>query len=330
MASYIGRRKFLATLGGAAAAWPFAARAQQPAMPVIGFLWSGERDSGAHRVTAFRDGLNEAGYVEGQNVTFEHRWAEGHYDRLPELATDLVRRRVAVIATEGTPAAFAAKTATTAIPIVVVMGGDPVQMGLIASLNRPGGNVTGVNVLISALLAKQLEILHEMVPGAALIGFLVNPTGPSGESETRDVQAAAEVLGQKLLVVRASTEGELESAFATLARQQAGALVIGADVFFNNRLAQLVAMASRQALPSIYVLRDFPAMGGLMSYGTSLTDGFRRVGSYAGRILKGERPAELPMQQSTKVELVINLKTAKALGISIPLPLLGRADEVIE
>jgi putative ABC transport system substrate-binding protein len=326
----IRRRDFITLLSSAAATWPLAAHAQQAAMPVIGFLWSGERDSGARRVTAFRDGLNEAGYIEGQNVTFEHRWAEGHYDRLPELAADLVRRRVAVIATEGTPAAFAAKTATTAIPIVVVMGGDPVQMGLIASLNRPGGNVTGVNVLISALLAKQLEILHEMVPGAALIGFLVNPTGPSGESETRDVQAAAEVLGQKLLVVRASTEGELESAFATLARQQADALVIGADVFFNNRLAQLVAMASRQALPSIYVLRDFPAMGGLMSYGTSLTDGFRRVGSYAGRILKGERPAELPMQQSTKVELVINLKTAKALGVSIPLPLVGRADEVIE
>jgi putative ABC transport system substrate-binding protein len=326
----IRRRDFITLLSSAVATWPLAAHAQQPALPVIGFLWSGERDSGARRVTAFRDGLNEAGYIEGQNVTFEHRWAEGHYDRLPELAADLVRRRVAVIATEGTPAAFAAKTATTAIPIVVVMGGDPVQMDLIASLNRPGGNVTGVNVLISALLAKQLEILHEMVPGAALIGFLVNPTGPSGESETRDVQAAAEVLGQKLLVVRASTEGELESAFATLARQQAGALVIGADVFFNNRLAQLVAMASRQALPSIYVLRDFPAMGDLMSYGTSLTDGFRRGGSYAGRILKGERPAELPMQQSTKVELVINLKTAKALGVSIPLPLVGRADEVIE
>jgi putative ABC transport system substrate-binding protein len=325
----IRRREFITLLGGAAA-WPFAARGQPSAMPVIGFLWSGGRDFGAHRVTAFRDGLDEAGYFEGRNVTFEHRWAEGHYDRLPELAADLIRRQVAVIVAEGTPAAFAVKTATTAIPIVVVMGGDPVQMGLIASLNRPGGNVTGVNVLVSALLAKQLEILREMVPGAGLIGFLVNPTGPNGESETRDVQAAAEVLGQKLLVVRASTDGELEWAFAALARQRVSALVIGADVFFNNRLAQLVAMANRQALPSIYVFRDFPAMGGLMSYGTSLTDGFRRIGSYSGRILKGERPAELPMQQSTKVELVINLKTAKTLGISIPLPLFGRADEVIE
>jgi putative ABC transport system substrate-binding protein len=297
-------------------------------MPVIGYLSAGWGRSPL--IAVFRRTLAEASYVEGHTAAIEYRWAEGRYDRLPELAADLVRRQVAVIVAEGTPAAFAAKTATTAIPIVVIMGGDPVQTGLIASLNRPGGNVTGVNILVSALLAKQLEILHEMVPGAGLIGFLVNPTGPSGELETRDVQAAAEVLGQKLLIVRASTDGELESAFATLARQRVSALVIGADIFFNNRLAQLVAMTSRQALPSIYGFRDFPAMGGLMSYGTNFTDGFRRIGSYAGRILKGERPAELPMQQSTKVELVINLKTAKALGISIPLPLVGRADEVIE
>ncbi len=300
-------------------------------MPVIGFLGAGSPKSDAFRVVAVRKGLIEAGYVEGRNVAFEYRWAEDQYERLPALAAELVRRKVAVIAAiGGSTSTVAAKSATATIPIVFEAGGDPIKLGLVASLDRPDGNITGVSFLVGALAAKQLEVLHETVPNAALIGFLVNPTLADAENQTKNALAAAASVGQKLLVVQAHTDSELEAAFVTLVQQRAGALVVGADPFFISRRDKLLELAARQKMPAIYPLREYAATGGLMSYGTSITEALRIVGLYAGRILKGEKPADLPIQQSTKVELVINLKTAKALGLNIPLHLMGRADEVIE
>jgi putative ABC transport system substrate-binding protein len=325
------RREVVTLLGGTAVAWPFAAGAQQPALPVIGFLGSGTPESDAFRATAVRQGLKETGYVEGRNVAFAYRWAEGQNERLPALAADLVRSQVAVIVSMGGNAsAVAAKSATATIPILIMIGTDPVKLGLVASLNRPGGNITGVSFLINTLVAKQFEVLHEAVLKTALIGFLVNPTNPNADTDTKNVLTAAEVLGQRVLVVQARTDGELETAFATLVQQRAGGLVVGADPFAISRRDKHVELAARQRIPTIYPLREFAAAGGLMSYGTSITDGYRVVGLYAGRILKGEKPADLPVQQSTKVELVINLETAQALGLTFPLTLLGRADEVIE
>ena len=325
------RREFITFIGGAAA-WPLVARGQQPTMPMVGFLGNGSPTSDdGFRAAAVRQGLVEAGYVEGRNVTFEYRWAEDHNERLPALATELVRREVAVIVTVGgSTSAVAAKSATGTIPIVFAIGGDPIKLGLVASLNRPGGNITGVSFLIGTLVAKQFEVLHQTVPNAALIGFLVNPTNAGAEIQTKNALAAAKSVGQKLLVVQAHTDSELEAAFATLAQQRAGALLVGPDPFFIRRRDKIVGLAARQKLPAIYSLREFAVAGGLMSYGTSITEAHRIAGLYAGQILKGEKPANLPVQQSTKVELVINLKTARALDLTVPTPLLGRADEVIE
>ena len=325
------RREFITLLGAAAAAWPLAVRAQMNAMPVVGFLGTGSSKSDAFRVAAVRQGLMEAGYVEGRNVAFEYRWAEDQYDRLPPLAAELVRREVAVIASMGgITSALAAKSATATIPIVFEIGGDPIKVGLVASLSRPGGNLTGVSTLIGTLVAKQFEVLHETVPTAALIGFLVNPALADAATQMKNALAAAESVGQKLLVVQAHTDSELEAAFGTLVQQRAGALVIGADPFLGSRRDKLVELAGRQKLPTIYSLREFAAAGGLMSYGSSITEAHRIVGLYAGRVLKGENPADLPVQQSTKVELVVNLKTAKALGLTVPPQIVARADEVIE
>jgi putative tryptophan/tyrosine transport system substrate-binding protein len=324
------RRKFIKLAGGAAATWPLAAWAQQP-MPVIGFLSTGTPQSDVFRLAAVRKGLVEAGYVEGRNFSFEHRWAEDQYERLPALAAELVRRGVALIVTGGgSTSTVAAKSATATVPIVFVTGTDPIRLGLVASLNRPGGNITGVSFLVNTLVAKQFEVLHETVPKTALIGYLANPTYTNAETDARNVLAAAEVVGQKLLLVQAHSDSELEAAFVTLTQEGAGALVVGADPFFFDRRNQLVELAARQKIPAIYFLREFASAGGLMSYGTSITEAYRIVGLYAGRILKGEKPAELPVQQSTKVELVVNLRTAKALGLTVPLALLARADEVIE
>jgi putative tryptophan/tyrosine transport system substrate-binding protein len=325
------RREFIAGLGGAAA-WPVAARAQQSALPMIGFLSAGSRDGSAHFVEAFRRGLSETGHVEGRNVTIEYRWADGQYVRLPELAADLVRRRVTVIAAPGnTAGALAAKAATTTIPIVFAMGIDPVAAGLVHALNQPGGNVTGVNTLNVELGPKRLELLHEVVPTATIVALLVNPTNPgNAEVLLRDAQATASALGLQVRVLNAKTEGEMEAAFAALLQLQAGALVIGPDQFFNSRIEQIAALAVHHAVPAVYEGREFAAAGGLMSYGQSILDSYQLAGVYTGRILNGEKPADLPVQQSTKVDLYINLKSAKALGITFPLSLLGRADEVIE
>jgi putative ABC transport system substrate-binding protein len=323
------RRRFLTLLGSAAATWPVAARGQQPAMPVIGWF-SGTSAQGYNaQLTAFQQGLQGAGYREGQNVAIEYRWADDQNDRLPELAADLVRRRVIVIAAIGIPAALAAKAATTTIPIVFEMGADPVALGLVASLNRPGGNITGVTSLNVEVGPKRLELLHEVVPTATTIAFLVNPTNPNAEIMSRDLQAAARSLGLQLHVLHASAERDFDTVFASLAQLQAGGLVIGTDSFIVSRREQLAALTLRHAMPAIFQYREFAAAGGLMSYGGS-TESHRQVGVYTGRIAKGEKPADLPVQQSTKVELIVNLKTAKALGLTIPLALLGRADEVIE
>jgi putative ABC transport system substrate-binding protein len=325
------RRDFITLLGGAAAAWPLAARAQQPAMPVIGLIGTASRESEA-RLIPFRQGLKEAGYVEGQNVAIEYRWAEGHNDRYPALVADLVRREVTVVVSlGGTPGALAAKAATTTIPIIFQAGVDPVAAGLVTSLSRPGGNLTGISQLLTATVAKQMEVLHELVPKASVIALLVNPTNSIfSEALLRDLMAAARTLGLQLHVLQASSERDFDTAYATLLDLRAGALVIGPDLFFLSQRDQLVALAARHSVPAIYPWREGAIAGGLISYGSSQAETYRQVGIYTGRILKGEKPADLPVQQSTKIELIINIKTAKALGLSIPITLIGRADEVIE
>jgi putative tryptophan/tyrosine transport system substrate-binding protein len=326
------RRDFITLIGGTAAAWPLMARAQQAAMPVIGYLSARSPVDSVEVLADFRRGLAETGFVEGQNVAIEYRWVEGHYDRLPEMVADLVRRRVAVIAIPNTTAsALAAKAATQTIPIVFNVGSDPVAVGLVATLSHPGMNVTGIAMLQTAVTAKRLELLHELVPTAKSVAFLVNPGNPGfAEVEAKEVQQAARGLGVNLLALNASNSSEIDAAFATLVQQQAGALLVGADVFYISRTGQLVALAARHAVPTIYAYLEQGAAGGLMCYGASLTGTQRSVGVYTGRILKGEKPADLPVQQVTKLQLVINMKTAKALGLTFPLSLLGRADEVIE
>ena len=324
------RRAFITLLGGAAMAWPLAVRAQQPAVPVIGFLNSASPDAYAPMVGAFRQGLKETGYIEGQNVAIEYRWAEGQFDRLPAMAADLVRRNATVIAALGPPAALAAKAATSTIPIVFVTGSDPVQAGLVESLNRPGGNVTGVYLLLIGLEGKRLGLLRDLVPHVKLTGLLINPRSPDSEAQSRALQAAARGVGQQILVVEAGSDGEFDAAFAALAQRQAGALVVAADIFFTARRERIVALVARLAIPAIYELREFAVAGGLMSYGTSLLDGYYQNGVYVGRILKGAKASDLPVLQSTKFEFVINLKTAKALGLEVPPGLSATADEVIE
>jgi putative ABC transport system substrate-binding protein len=327
----IKRRQFITLLGGAAAAWPIAARAQQAALPVIGILNVTSPEFNASNKAAFLQGLRETGYVEDQNLAIEDHFADFRNDRLPALAADLVRHRVSVIATFGGPAsAIAAKAATATIPIIFVTGGDPIGLGFVASLNRPGGNITGVSFLNNAIGSKRLQLLRELVPTATAIGFLVDPSNPNTEAETKDMRDAADALGRRLLIVKASTESEVDAAFASLAQQRADALIVAAQAFFASRQDQLLALAQRHTLPAMYDRREDVAAGGLMSYGASISDAYRQAGIYTGRILKGEKPADLPVMQSTRFELVINLKTAKALGLTVSNQMQLLADDVIE
>ena len=323
------RREFIAGLGSAVAL-PVAARAQRPTVPVIGFLDLGTPETRREQIAAFRRGLAETGYVEGRNATVEYRWAEGHNDRFPALARDLVRIPVATIASFSTAAVLAAKSATATIPIVFAIGADPVKLGIVDSINRPGGNVTGFSMLTNSLTSKRLEMLRQLMPQAATAALLVNPSNPNAAEDVRDAQAAARALSLRLLVLSASTEREIEAGFASIGREHAEALLVSSDAFLNIHRDRLIALAAQHAIPSIYENREAPFAGGLMSYGPSNLDGYRQVAVYAGRILKGEKPADLPVQQPTKVEFIINMKTATALGLTFPLPLLGRADEVIE
>ena len=323
------RREFITLLGGAAT-WPVVARAQRAAMPVIGFLSPGSPEADPLRLSAVQRGLKEIGYVEGQNVEIEYRGARSQYDHLLALAVDLIGRQVSVIITVGSAATLAAQAATDTIPIVFAMGADPVQFSVVSGLNRPGGNITGVYALNYAVMGKRLELLHELVPTAGTIAVLTNPSSPFTEAETKALDEAAGALGVELRVLNAVNEGEIDTAFATLAKAHSVPLVVSSDAMFTNQRVRLVVLAARHAIPAIYSYRDFPVAGGLMSYGPDLADAYRQVGIYTGRILKGSKPTDLPVQQSVKVELIINLNTAKALGINFPLPLLGRADEAIE
>jgi putative tryptophan/tyrosine transport system substrate-binding protein len=329
--SGIGRREFILLVGSAAAAWPVAARAQQPAMPVVGLLVAGSPGSSAQvAAPAFRKGLAEAGYIEGRNVAIEYRYAEGQYDRLPGMATDLVRRQVVAIVASPTPAALAAKSATGTLPIIFSVPDDPVELGLVASISRPGGNATGVSFLLSELAPKQMGLLRELVPPARRFGLLVNPANKNAEGVTRDLKAAATKIGVEVTVAQAGDNREVEVAFATLIRNKADALVVGTDPFFYTRRVQLAILAAHHSLPTVYNVREYAEAGGLISYGTSLSEALRLTGVYTGRILKGDKPADLPVVQSTKFDLVINLSTARALSLEVPPTLLARADEVIE
>jgi len=329
------RREFITLLGGAAAAWPIAARAQQPTMPVVGFLGATSPDHNADFLRRFHRGLKETGYVEGENVTIVYRWAENQADRLPALAADLVRRQVAAIATiEGSPVAFAAKAATPTIPIVFTVSDDPVGLGLVASLPRPGGNLTGINFFSSELVAKRLELLRTLVTGATRVAVLINPSGPNAKTTVKDTEAAARAMGLQIQVLNASNNAsnsrEINAAFATLVRERPDALFVAGDPFFTSRLVQLVQLAARHAIPATYSGRQFVEVGGLMSYGVNLADAWHQLGVYTGRILRGAKPADLPVVQSSKFELVINLQPARMLGLTVPPSLLARADEVIE
>ena len=325
------RREFISLIGGVAATWPLAARAQQPAMPVIGFINSASAQSYTRQLAAFLKGLSEAGYVDGQNVSIEYRWAEGRHDQLPALVADLVQRRVTVIAATGTPAALAAKAANTTIPIVFETGADPIKIGLVGDLSRPGGQVTGVSQTNVEMAPKRMQLLHELIPTASVMALFVDPAdGTLAEVYSRDVQAAARILGVELHILNVSNDRDLDGAFAKLIQLRAGGLVISGGAFFRSRNAQVAALALHHTVPAIFADREFTAAGGLLSYGAAIADAYRLAGHYTGRILKGDKPADLPVQLATKVELYINLKTAKALGLNIPNTLIGRADEVIE
>jgi ABC-type uncharacterized transport system substrate-binding protein len=328
----IGRREFITLLGGAAAAWPLAARGQQPAMPVIGFLGAGALDNYVLYLAAFRKGLAEIGFAEGQNVAIEYRWAEGQYERMTQLAADLVRRKVAVIAVPGSPpGARATKAATSTIPIVFSVGDDPVRSGLVASISRPGGNATGINFFTGEVVAKRLALLHELLPGAARVAAFINPADASrAEALREEVEVAARTVGMQLQILNPSTNREIDAAFSVLVRERTDALFVGPDAFYNSRRVQLANMAARHVIPTAFAVREYVDAGGLMSYGTSLADMYREVGAYCGRILKGAKPSDLPVLQSTKFELVINAQTARMLGITVPPSLIARADEVIE
>ena len=325
------RREFISFIGGVAATWPLAVRAQQTPLPVIGFLNSASPQPFENYVAGFRAGLKQAGYVEGQNVTIEFRWAEGHYDQLPEMAADLVHRKVAVlVATGGAPSAVAAKAATSTIPIVFTSGIDPVRLGFVASLSRPGGNITGVSLLATEMEGKRLGLLRALVPGVQLIAVVLNPNRPDHAGQMREVQEAARAIGQQIHIALASNESAINAAFATAVQLRAGAMLVGSDPFFNSQRDKIIALAARHAIPAIYEQREYALAGGLMSYGTNLTNGYHQAGVYVGRILKGEKPRDLPVVQSTKFEFVINLKSAKALGIEVPPTLSAEADEIIE